>query len=63
MNRGTFASQASWRLFEPLLTPAQRDELWTWEATGTHPNGPDAHRRGLISVALLYSLDGAALSN
>jgi hypothetical protein len=53
----------TWRDYADLLTPKQITILERWDAEPSHPDGPDAHRRGLISVALLFSECGSGRDN
>ncbi|WP_170981023.1 hypothetical protein [Mycolicibacterium sp. CR10] len=45
----------TWELFAPCLTPQQIAKLERWDANPTHPNGPEAHRQGLVAVAAMYA--------
>ncbi|BBY82278.1 hypothetical protein MPUL_34360 [Mycolicibacterium pulveris] len=46
---------ATWHCLAGQLTPEQIAFLWKCDRNPDHPAGPDAHRRGLVRQALMYS--------
>lgn len=56
-------SEQTWHIYIRELTPEQVEFLRRCDENPTHPDGADAHRRGMITLARMYAAQGPGSLN